>query len=146
MAAGRPKEEFHLPDGWQVEVLNWYKEGASDVEIKALIYRQRGSFSNDLWNRWLNDEPEFSETIKVGRMLSEAWWHKTGRISLNDKEFSYTGWYMNMKNRFGWKDKQEVEQNTTINGEIRHTIDHSKLSDAALREIAALDKPKEGEN
>lgn len=107
---GRPKEELDLPDGWHDQVLGLYKQGASDVEVKALLYSIRGSLSNDLWNRWLNEEPEFSETIKIGKMLSEAWWHKSGRTNLETKDFSYTGWYMNMKNRFGWKDKQEVEQ------------------------------------
>lgn len=43
---------------------------------------------------------------------------------------------------FGWKDKQEIDQKTEHSGSISHTIDHSKLSDAALREIASLDKPK----
>lgn len=106
----RPKATLDLPEGWYNEVLSLYKSGASDVEVKAWIYEQRGSFSNDLWERWLKEEDQFSETIKVGKMLSEAWWQKTGRTSLADKDFSYTGWYMNMKNRFGWKDKQEVEQ------------------------------------
>lgn len=110
MGAGRPLVEFDLPEGWAKEILSLYKEGASDVEVKAWIYNARGSFSNDLWNRWLSEESQFSETIKVGKILSEAWWSREGRISLGDKEFSYTGWYMNMKNRFGWKDKQEVEQ------------------------------------
>ena len=108
---GRPKSNLDLPDGWQLEVLNLYKEGASDVEIKALIYDHRGSFSNDLWDRWLLDEEEFSQTIKVGKMLSEAWWSKSGRTGLKDREFNYTGWYMNMKNRYGWKDKQEIDNN-----------------------------------
>lgn len=110
MPAGRPKAEFDLPEGWHKTVLKMYSDGASDVEVKAYIYNVRGSLSNDLWQRWLDEEPQFSETIKMGRLLCEAWWSKTGRTNLENKDFSYTGWYMNMKNRFGWKDKQEVEQ------------------------------------
>ena len=110
---GRPKEDLSsLPDNWHEEVLELYSEGAADVEIKALIYGWRNNFSNNLWDRWMEEEPEFWETIKKGRMLSESWWNKSGRKNLKEKDFSYTGWYMNMKNRFGWRDKQE----TTLQG------------------------------
>lgn len=106
---GRPKADLSsLPKNWYLEVLKLYEQGASDVEIKALIYKWRGSFSNDLWDRWLAEEPEFSETIKTGKLLAEAWWHKKGRTNLSNKEFNFTGWYMNMKNRFGWKDRTDV--------------------------------------
>lgn len=108
MPAGRPLAEFDLPQGWQVEILDLYQEGASDAEIKALIYRTRGSFSNDLWERWMKDEEQFSEAIKMGKMLSESWWAENGRTNLKNKDFNYTGWYMNMKNRFGWKDRNET--------------------------------------
>ena len=102
---GRPKEDLtSLPETWYLEVLELYQQGASDVEIKGLIYEWRGSFSNDLWDRWMKEEPEFSETIKTGKILSESWWHKEGRTSLRDKDFMNTGWYMQMKNRYGWKD------------------------------------------
>lgn len=110
---GRPKQDLSsLPDNWHEEVLELYSEGAADIEIKALIYEWRGTFSCDLWNRWMKENDEFSVTIKKGRMLSESWWNKSGRKNLKEKDFSYTGWYMNMKNRFGWRDKQE----TTLQG------------------------------
>ena len=105
MEIGRPKKTIDiLPEKWYISILDLYKEGASDVEVKALIYSWLGSFSNDLWDRWIEEEEQFSETIKVGRVLSEAWWHYNGRTNLMTKDFSYTGWYMQMKNRFGWAD------------------------------------------
>lgn len=111
--AGRPKENIDsLPKEWYIEVLELYRDGGSDAEVKAMIYEWRGTFSNDLWDRWMNQVPEFSETIKKGRILSEAWWTKNGRINLENKDFSYTGWYMQMKNRFGWSDKQSVDHTT----------------------------------
>jgi len=109
MEVGRPKEPLILWEGWAQEVLTLYEVGASDVEIKALIWKRRGSFSNDLWDRWLKEEAEFSETIKVGKMLSEAAWTKQGRENLKVKEFNYVGWYMNMKNRFNWSDRTQQE-------------------------------------
>lgn len=110
--AGRPKSDIEdLPADWIEQIIGLYKEGASDVEIKALIYEWRGSFSNDLWDRWIKEIPIFSETIKAGKMLSECFWVKIGRQNLSSKEFNFTGWYMNMKNRFGWKDKTETDVN-----------------------------------
>jgi hypothetical protein len=47
---------------------------------------------------------------------------------------------------FGWTDRQEVESHTTIKGHLDHRIDYSKLSEAALREIAALESEKSDEN
>ena len=115
MGAGRPKKTFEeakqdMPKDWFDEILFEYSDGAADVEIKAMFYKWLGSMSNDLWERWMEEEPEFSETIKHGRVLSANWWHKQGRKNLDNKEFSYTGWYMNMKNRFGWTDRVD---NTT---------------------------------
>lgn len=128
MSLGRPKAELDLPDGWNDEVIGLYSKGASDVEIKALIYEWRGSLSNDLWDRWLKEEEFFSETIKRGRALSEAWWQEQGRVNLKETQFSPTLWYMNMRNRFNWADKKEIKVSdlnisVTLDGEDEESED-----------------------
>lgn len=108
---GRPKIGLDvLWDGWHDDILELYSVGGSDVEVRALIFKNckdKTKISVDLWDRWINEEDEFSLIIKMGRLLSEAWWSENGRTNLINREFNYVGWYMNMKNRFGWKDKQE---------------------------------------
>ena len=84
-------------------------KGASLLEIHALM-----GISHETHRRLMKDEPEYFATIKRGQQLSEAWWMQTGREQLWNKDFSYTGWYMNMKNRFGWTDKTEVDHNINI--------------------------------
>jgi len=117
MPGGRPKDTLDsLGKGWELKILNLYENGASDVEIKAFIWKKRKAFSNSLWNRWMDEEEEFSTTIKMGRELSRCWWENMGRTQLmvdNDApKLNATLWYMNMKNRFGWADRQE----STISG------------------------------
>lgn len=82
------------------------------------------------------EREEFSYTIKRCRLFMESWYE--ARLQGN----SPAGSIFWLKNA-GWTDRTEVEQNTRHSGTIDHTIDHSKLSDAALREISALSKPKE---
>lgn len=81
------------------------KEGASKIEVCAEI-----GICYDTFLAWQEKYPEFSESIKRGDKLSEAWWLKQGRKNLENGKFSYTGWYMNMKNRHGWRDKHEVAE------------------------------------
>jgi len=124
MPAGRPLEDLSsLPENWYEKILDLYEEGGSDVEVKAMIYKWRGAFSNSLWNRWLEEYEEFSQTVKGGKLLSEAWWNSKGRKNLENKEFSFNGWYMQMKNRFGWTDRTD------------HTTDSKPLSNTIKVEI-----------
>ena len=110
MLAGRPKKTLNdLPENWESIILNMKKDGCSDVEVRCEL-----NISDDLWYRFIKEEPSFSLTVKKGKDLCEKWWLEVGRKGI----FQTSGpgqhtnvnpalWYMNMKNRFGWRDKQE---------------------------------------
>jgi len=114
---GRPKIQLSdFPKGWEDAVIDLGSQGASDVEIRDYL----NGICHETWTRLLDEEPHFSETIKKASLKCHVWWEKNGRLNLDNKEFSATLWYMNMKNRFGWADKQEIKQesfNVTISKE-----------------------------
>lgn len=100
---GRPKQSLNkLPKNWQDYIISLMSEGASLVEVKAKF-----SISNNLHERWMKEEKDYWETIKRGLQYSQAWWEREGRINLENRNFNYAGWYMNMKNRFNWRDRAD---------------------------------------
>ncbi len=100
----RPKIKLtELRKDWKTFIVRDMADGASQAEITAGL-----EISNDLFYRFMKEEPEFSETIKKGLVLCKCWWEKKGRKNLENSKFSATLWYMNMKNRFGWADKTEI--------------------------------------
>ena len=104
---GRPtkyKEEFCE------QVPELMADGMSKVEICAKL-----GFGYDAFLDWQKKYPRFSESVKKGDRLSEAWWMTQGRISLRERDFNSTLWYMNMKNRHGWADKHEVDVSGNLN-------------------------------
>lgn len=107
MAGGRPKKELsELPKDWKEQIMALGEEGGSDVEMRVLL-----RISHDLWYRWLEEEPEFSQTIKEARELCEAFWIRHGRrMSTGAAEGMPAVYIFNMKNRFKWRDKPEDDQ------------------------------------
>lgn len=101
------------------KVIELMSQGASKVEVCAEL-----GISRETLYDWCDTESPrfnkgFSDTVKKGQELSEAWWEREGRTSLRDKDFSYTGWYMNMKNRFKWADNQN---NTNTNTNTNYNV------------------------
>ena len=99
------------PDVMLPRLLELMSEGASLNEVAAEL-----KISKDTLHEWKRPDSsvykkEFAEAIREGVARSEAWWERQGRTNLTNKEFNYVGWYMNMKNRFGWKDKHEIGGN-----------------------------------
>lgn len=81
--------------------------------------------------------PEFFDAIKTAKLRIEMHYEE----SLFGKNPG--GPIFALKN-FGWSDKQEIDQKTEISGTL--SVDYTKLSDAALAEIAGLDRPKESKD
>lgn len=96
---GRPTK--YLPE-YGERVIELMKQGASIIEVAYELNVARSTIYE-----WMENHKEFSDTIKRGKDFSEGWWMIQGRSNLWNKEFSPTLFYMNMKNRFGWADRQE---------------------------------------
>ena len=60
--------------------------------------------------QWVKQYPDFSDSYKKGLELSEAWWTRTGRLgSMGKIKLQPATWIFNMKNRFKWADRQDVQ-------------------------------------
>lgn len=115
---GRPKVQLtDLREGWKEGIIALSEEGASLVELACYL-----QISRDLMYRLIADEVEFSDTIKICKQKCESWWQRQGRVNLGNKEFQSTLWYMNMKNRFKWADKQEVEHSGEVSTQAQVII------------------------
>lgn len=83
-----------------------YQEGGTDIEVRcALAIEPSLCMSNDLWYDLIEREPEFSEAVKEGQGLAQAWWERQGRTNLTTYEgvkFNTTLWIVNMRNRFAF--------------------------------------------
>lgn len=120
---GRPKKTLDcLPKGWEEGVISLGKEGASDVEIRGYL-----GISDDLWDRFLIEEPTFSRTIKEARTQCRIWWERTGRegcfMGGKDNPFNATVWIFNMKNRFKWTDRTENTSTVNLVDELKDLAD-----------------------
>lgn len=102
-----------LKTGWEETILEMMKNGKSKQEVKAVL-----DISNDLHARWMLEEPHYSETIKRGDELCQAWWEAHARKSAvgDNKDANPTMMIFNLKNRFpdDWRDKTEREHSGNV--------------------------------
>lgn len=124
---GRPSK--YKPEFCQV-MIDEMKEGAAIEEVALEL-----DIHKDTLYEWCKVYPDFSDAKKKGVALSEGWWMREGRKNLHSGTFSATLWYMNMKNRHKWCDRNESKQ------EIKHSFDD--LTDEQLEAQLALMKQNE---
>lgn len=86
--------------------------GESVAEVCAEL-----RISKDTFYEWVKLYPNFSDAYQKGLGLSEAWWTKLGRAgAAGARKIQPATWIFNMKNRFGWRERIEQEQNVRIGG------------------------------
>ena len=98
-----------LPVGWQDTITAMYDEGGFDSEVITWIKNQRGTFSMDLWRRWLDEEKEFRDVIEMGQMSSLSWWERQPRLNISTRNFQSASWIRIMTNKFGWRDISTIQ-------------------------------------
>lgn len=118
-AGGRPVKTVAncLPDNWKDLILGMSYQGYSEAEIRAELTMNGKKFNHNLWYSLQDRDKEFQETITIGKVLCEAWWTSQARKGLRSKSFQSFIWFCNMKNRFGWKDKTDVEHSGSVTWE-----------------------------
>lgn len=103
------------------------------------------SVSADTLYEWVKVHSQFSEAKKEGKSKSRLWWESQGRDGLwNEtskigtetitRSINATIWIFNMKNRFGWRDRQE------ITAEIDHSSKDPKIVEQLTRQLLELQK------
>lgn len=100
-------ERTLFPIDWKERVVELYAQGGCDVEVRAMLAGWRGrSFNQDTWERWLKEEPDFSDVIAYGRQMCEGWWRREGRTQVRNPNFNARLYALQMNNRFGWSSEK----------------------------------------
>jgi len=107
-----PKLEPHklmLSRAWKTTALKLAAQGASMVEIMLAIGVKPKRHAR-LLKETTPKGRVYRAVMTEAKNLCEAWWLQVGRKGLTmGTKFNSSLYYMNMKNRFGWKDKNETE-------------------------------------
>jgi len=107
-SVGRPRTTVDdLKKDWQQIIMDCGQEGGSAVEMRCLL-----ALGESAWGTLLEDSDEFRRTVETAKDMCEVWWERTGRAMVTGAPGNATVWGLNMKNRFGWFDKQGVDLTT----------------------------------
>lgn len=104
-----------LPKSFKRKAMLMYAKGCSDAEIQAVFGILPSS-----WEEWLTAYPDFADTVALGNARAKAWWERNARQYVTQPQAKFNGglWYMNMKNRYGYKDEKSVEHK----GQVQHAF------------------------
>ena len=129
-----PKKRYHskYDPSFCDKVIQLMANGASKKELALEL----GVIPWTIWD-WEKRHPEFHQAIKIGEMLSEAWWMREGRMNIHNKDFNAVLYMMQMSNRFGWTRRWDINAKTEHHEKrtLEVKFDMSKLSTQTVREL-----------
>jgi hypothetical protein len=102
MAGGRPTK---YKKAYCKKLIEWMGKGLSFESFAGDI-----GVNRDTIYEWAKVYPEFSDAKGIGSAKSQALWEKMGIAGSSGKlkGFQTGAWIFNMKNRFSWRDRQEI--------------------------------------
>ena len=101
MPAGRPTK--YRPEYCEM-IIEHMAQGLSKEAFAGVVGVTVQTFYN-----WTEAHPEFLEAVKEGEAKCRVFWEKLGMEGARGSdEFNATAWIFNMKNRFAWRDRQEI--------------------------------------
>lgn len=111
---GRPS--LYKPE-YCAQLLTHMADGLSFESFGGVVGVGRSTLYN-----WRDKHKAFRAATEIGEAMSRLYWEKLGRDGLHNetikdadgmtvtKSINATLWIFNMKNRFGWRDKQPDEE------------------------------------
>ena len=106
---GRPRTTVDdLPQDWEQIIMDCGQEGGSAVEVRCML-----GIAQSAWETLLEDSSDFRLTVKRAQDLCQVWWERQGRYMATGADGNATVWIFNMKNRFSWHDKQQLDHSST---------------------------------
>lgn len=100
MAGGRPTK--YKPEYCE-QLIEHMSEGYSYESFAGVI-----GVAKDTIYQWEKHQ-EFSDSKKIAFAKCNVFWERVAMDGMHDRNFSAPVWIFNMKNRFGWKDKKEID-------------------------------------
>jgi hypothetical protein len=69
---------------------------------------------------WEEKYTEFLDAKKRGKASCLLWWEKLGRAGTAGRisNFNTASWIFNMKNRFEWRDKKDIDLKANMQGNV----------------------------
>lgn len=119
------------------EILKMYEDGCADVEICKFLKISVVKFAE-----LRRKDKDFAELIELGKTYGMAWWTRTARYNVKNKDFNCGTWMGVMKNRYeyiersadlkgkaipGWKEADVLHNMRLLN----KLVEEGKISDSS---------------
>ena len=134
MTAGRPTP---YDPSFCKRLIEWMSHGMSFESFAGEVSVGRATVHN-----WARAHPEFLEAKAIGQAKCLVFWEKLGikAAAGGIKNFAATAYVFQMKNKFGWRDKVDVD----VIGTVNHTHEHEvKLLVQDIMKV--MTKPNDGQ-